>query len=122
MADNVNITAGAGTIIAAKDRSGVEFQQFVDASAFTSGGAFAERSVTTAAAALPGTPGSALKAFITVEGNSIRWTHVGTPTTTSGHLLVSGGAFEYDGPMDTFRMIAITSTTATVSASYYTTR
>ena len=64
-------------------------------------------------------PTGALRALLTVEGQSIRLRDDGTaPTASVGLLLPVGGPWPYNGPLSAVRIIQ-TAATATVDLCYY---
>lgn len=143
MADNVAITEGSGTNIAADDVGGVKYQRvkmcygtdgnatdasatnplpvmIVDTSPETSN--FEKLTVSDTAKVLTSaTYGTATKAVVTVETNSIRFRTDGTaPDASTGHLVTAGNSIEIDTAADiaNFKAIRVTSD-ATIQVSYF---
>lgn len=85
---------------------------------------YVKTSLTTAAVTKLGLPGATgttpVRAFIRVEGGSLRWRDDGVdPSATDGMLLNDGDSLAFDGSLGDVRLIRMAAVTVVVHASFY---
>src|SRR5215469_2493614 len=68
--------------------------------------------IATACSGAAGLPANAMGAWMTIEGNNVRWTDDSTvPTSSSGSLLVAGGqSFWYQGDLTQIQLVSASGT------------
>ena len=64
-------------------------------------------------------PTGATIASVVVEGGSVRYSTISTPTATSGMLLAAGGPYTFNVPLSSLTFIATSGSSTTIDVEYF---